>query len=166
VRTSTDPVAQCEGVDGYGADVLVRVEFEVPELFVPGKVGSFDLTNRGAPITVVAFRQQQLGRETRIAKLFLPATLSASSRTARTVGRRRRLQAWSTAATAACSLRPRRRRKVGVIVVGGAVGHDMSPSNLVLRTSECVWPAARRMRQSAEMGACRVEVPRRLLPGP
>lgn len=51
--------------------------------------------------------KQQFGQEALVGELFFPPTVRDSSRIARKEGRRSQRQAWSTAATAACSVRPR-----------------------------------------------------------
>ena len=66
-----DPVAGGEGVDGGGVDVGVRVEIEVPEPFVPGKVRCFDAADGGAPVPVVTLGQQQFRQEPLVGELFL-----------------------------------------------------------------------------------------------
>lgn len=93
------------------------------------------------------------------------ATVSASSTTARIVGSRSRRQAWSTAVTAASSVNPRRRRRVGVIDVVRAVG-AISWCSLSHRVRGCcVEEAVRRRRRPTAAAWYRVAGRRSPQPG-
>ncbi len=58
-----NPVTGRELVDRGGVHVLVRVEIEVPEPFVPGEAGSVNAAGRRASVTVIAFREEEFGEE-------------------------------------------------------------------------------------------------------
>src|SRR5947208_10070422 len=67
--TFFDPLAAGQGVDRGGVDGGGGVEVEVSEPLLPGEPGGFDPPNGAAPVTVVAFRQQQLGQEPSVGQL-------------------------------------------------------------------------------------------------
>ena len=128
-----DPGAGGEGVDGGGVDVRVGVEVEVAEPFVAREAGGFDPAGGAAPVPVVAFGHQQLGEETPVGELFLLRRRRAIVEPGADGRQPQQRQAWSMAASAACSVSPRRRRRVGVIVADGAAGlMRCSPSTRTL----------------------------------
>lgn len=72
--------------------------------FVPGKSGGADPASGASAGSVVAFGDQQVGQEGPLAHLFGAGVLGDRLELDRTVGSRSMRQAWSSAASAACSV--------------------------------------------------------------